>query len=94
MADNGKRYELTSVWDFADIPDDRLDVCLSEFASAIRVARAIGSLMNSTARALYGVEGSPIAAQARNFAWIDDDEKTLRVKLVTAERIPDEDGGQ
>jgi hypothetical protein len=52
-------YDIESLDDFMKVPDDRLSVCLSEFAVAVRAQKELSKL-------------TKFPAHARKFRWVDD----------------------
>lgn len=67
-------YVIEKVWDFCAVPEDRLDACLREFATAIRV-------MRGTRRA---AEAMRVTLQEGAFRWVDDGREDMTVDIKTA----------
>ncbi len=77
-------YEIRTLGDFANVPDDRLDDCLAEFATAVRFQRATGDILNALAReqipALTGAAFNVFPSGA--FVWIDDGENHADISVT------------
>jgi hypothetical protein len=77
----GKRYEIRTPADFMSVPRERLDLCLSEFAMAVKAAAATFDLLSAVSQEMYEMQ----VAEWRlsGFTWIDDDQRNLTVSLRT-----------
>ena len=72
-----KKYTLKTVEDFLQIPDDRLDECLREFAIALRYVRAVeAKARDADAKAKIHMP---------YFGWIDDGKSDVYL-VVTEDR--------
>lgn len=76
MSSPHAKYEIRTVADFQKVPDERLDVCLDEFADFVRLSRVTVALFSS----LAGVSGG------ETFHWIDDGERRVTVRLEVARK--------
>lgn len=82
---SGERYEIKNVWDFAKVPDERLDFCLQEFAVAVRMSRASIELLDALAEGKGAPKG--LFALTDTFTWIDDDEKTATMTIQVGDEV-------
>ena len=80
-------YTMTTVADFLAVPEDRIDACLSEFATFLRVAPHHVALLESVSDALVG-EGAIKFPLVNKFQWVDDGERnfTATVELPDGTR--------
>ena len=76
---DGKTYEIRTVADFAQVPPERLTLCLREFRAWLRLRRTVGE-MNATFKAAGLGEAFALPDA---YPWIDDDlgEMTVTVKV-------------
>lgn len=58
-----KTYDIRTVMDFADIPEDRVDVCLDELKDALRYLRTVKEAIK---------RGKFDVLESVGFAWTDD----------------------
>ena len=74
-----KVYEIREIWDFAKVPDDRLDECLREFALFVRLVA-----VTETLASLVGdVDGKPsMRVGSQSFTWIDDGLREVKVSVT------------
>jgi hypothetical protein len=75
------RYEIERVWDFLNVPEDRLDECLREFRIMLDMARATASLLDHIGALTLG-DDAPRWEPA-NFVWIDDDKGHASITVLT-----------
>lgn len=61
-------YPLRTVADFAAIPADRIDACLADFASWLRVSRKSQAIGDAATKAL----GGTVTFDSGGFTWVDD----------------------
>lgn len=78
---DGKTYEIRTVADFAQVPPERLTLCLREFRAWLKLRRTVDTL-NARLKDL-GIDEWIVAPDA--YRWIDDDlgEMTVAVKMAT-----------
>lgn len=74
-------YEIRTLDDFAKVPDDRLDVCLSEFAVAVRMHRGTEEVLNALAREYFPAGNNPVSVKPLRFVWIDDGETDFKLTV-------------
>lgn len=76
-------YQLTTLKDVFDkVPTDKIKVCLSELAIAMRQAKAMAELLGATTSALAGQEAVCAVQWPETSTWIDDGEGTLDLKFL------------
>jgi hypothetical protein len=78
------KYHIRSVEDFLEVPEDRIDDCLTEFAAAVRAARHTRNILFLIAED----QGHALPADAvrlPEFIWIDDGERVTRIHSAEAE---------
>lgn len=86
-----KQYEIGSIHDFLDIPEDRLDVCLRDFKEWVVMGRSISELIKLS-------DGKADITQILpRLIWIDDgvvglSEISIRVAAKTGET--ESEGGE
>ncbi|MFH5947506.1 hypothetical protein [Roseomonas xinghualingensis] len=66
----GETYEIRTVADFWNVPEDRLDLCYREFGQWLKLHLAMRILQAGMAEAFPGVE---MKTDDTCFRWIDDD---------------------
>lgn len=78
----GTVYEIRNVWDFAKVPDERLDLCLKEFGVAVRMARASIELLDAVADEMgVATDVRPLFGLTETFEWIDDDKGIATMRI-------------
>ncbi len=70
-------YKIREVQDFLNVPEDRLEVCLSEFAVFIGTMRDLERTVNSLAE----LTGEDPQMTEVTFEWIDDGKKERTIKI-------------
>ena len=75
------RYEVKSIMDFLEIPEDRLDDCLVEFRSFLETLRELTTVAKLGAE-MMGQD--PIEAlKLMAFTWVDDGKTDVTVNIET-----------
>lgn len=86
-----KQYEICSIHDFLDIPEDRLEVCLRDFKEWVVMGRSINELIKLS-------DGKADITQILpKLIWIDDglvglSQVSIRVAAKSADT--DSEGGE
>lgn len=75
---SGKRYELTNLNDFMQIPFERLALCWKEVGEGIMLARATKTLQDTISPDKPFEFVTPCV-------WVDDDEGNMEVTLMSNE---------
>lgn len=79
------RYTIDRLEDFAEVPDDRLDDCLAEFAMAVRSHREFRAAIRARSESL-GLPDPGELITIRTWTWTDDGRRVTRVEFAeTAE---------
>jgi hypothetical protein len=92
VSGDGKVYQIATVADFMLVPDDRLDLCLKEFAVMLRMTRATDDLVNAVLHEMMREKGEPVpdanavlVQLVPNFEWTDDDLGNVELTILTSE---------
>jgi hypothetical protein len=72
-----KEYEIKTVGDFLHVPQDRIDVCLNEFKSALMRAHIVKS-MDAEIQKKTGVS---LPFEMYEFIWTDDGRRDEQIEL-------------
>lgn len=70
---DGKRYEIRTVADFYQVPDESLEACLADFAAHLLISKAVMATARDGVRHL-----NPDV-----FMWIDDGQHNVNVTITT-----------
>lgn len=81
-------YKIKTVDDFRQVPEDKIDKCLKEFGTALKVRKNMETIMNLTGKSISGKD-KVLDLTIPQFIWIDDKEKKLTVNIRN-HRVPDE----
>lgn len=73
-------YKIESLDDFRKIPEDKIDKCLKEFATGLKLRKRMENLMNVIGENLSGIDKT-VDLTIPRFIWIDDKEKKLTIHL-------------
>lgn len=73
-----RHYKIREVQDFLNVPEDRLEVCLGEFAVFIGMLRNLERKVNSLAE----LTGEDPQMTEVTFEWIDDGKKERTIKYT------------
>lgn len=68
------RYDIRTVMDFCDIPEDRLDACLADFRECVRYLRGVKAVADD-----YRVADK---IRGMGFEWADDGQVGLTGLVV------------
>lgn len=79
-------YRIETVADFLNVPEDRIEDCLKEFADFIELSRAMLQAASFMAQIMGIEDKSKIGA----YTWIDDGKKEKTVRFQS----PSEDNQQ
>ena len=71
-----RHYKIREVQDFLNVPEDRLEVCLSEFSVFIGTMRDLERTVNSLAE----LTGEDPQMTKATFEWIDDGKKERTIE--------------
>lgn len=77
---NYPTYTIETVEDFLKVPEDRLPICLSEFASFLTAARSMQRLAQIAGEA-KGLTAEECRLSSPAFVWIDDGTRNATVSL-------------
>lgn len=83
-------YCVATLHDFTKIPDDRLEACLKEFATFVRMMRGVEEL-GEAIRSATGLAESPLTCTTESFDWTDDGVERCDVRLTVETRTPSPD---
>ncbi len=70
-------YRIEKILDFLKVPEDRLPICLEEFATFLGVARANIALTDMLAKSLTMENTTTIQA----YTWIDDGKQNITINI-------------
>jgi len=71
------RYRIEKILDFLKVPENRLPICLEEFATFLGVARANIALTDMLAKSLNMENTTTIQA----YTWIDDGKQNMTITI-------------
>lgn len=78
------RYEIKTVSDFLQVPEDRIEFCLAEFLECIRTFWGFYRIIEAITEQ-DGVAMQPDFADFPSFTWIDDGAKNQYLDITERE---------
>ena len=74
-------YKIVNVTDFLDVPEDRIDDCLTEFKPFLEYMRPMIALAKMGAESLG--QDPEEALKVMAFTWIDDGKTDVTIRVQT-----------
>lgn len=75
-------YEIVTVRDFLNVPEDRIGACLEDFGKFLRVAPHWAALLKHASDAING-PGVVDFVVGERFTWVDDDDHNMSLGVLT-----------
>jgi len=72
MSAQHRTYRIRTVLDFQDVPEDKLDACLKEFRTFVRIIAPFRALVGDCVRV------------SDEFTWVDDGENNIIINIHDA----------
>ena len=81
-------YIIETVNDFLKVPEDKIDLCLSEFKEALNISRLMMEIAAIGYECTHGEKPQSPLAMMPYFKWIDDGEKNITITIGTQKDTP------
>ena len=78
---DNKEYKIDKITDFLEVPEDRIDDCLAEFATFLEFLRAI--LVFAKLGAETQGMGQDELYKLMGFTWVDNGKEGIGVRTTT-----------